>query len=241
MDDFNSKGYVGVSDLNEGGLSEDEALKRLSKFGLNEIKGKKPNYLLLFFKKFTGPVELLLWAVMFLSFFLGNLRDFYIILALLVFNSIVSFFEEYRADRSLEALKQRLAPTARVLRNGVWREIPASNLVPGDVIRVRAGDIVPADVKIFTEGSVEADDSVITGESMPKSKGSGEVLFDGSVVRRGEASCFVVGTGFNTVYGKTAKLVENANPRSHLQDAIMNIIKWLVLVDSFIVVEFLLL
>ncbi len=218
------------------GLTEDEAGRRLSEYGFNEIKAKKPNYLLLFFKKFTGPVELLLWAVMFLSFFLGNLRDFYIILALLVFNSIVSFFEEFRADRSMEALKQRLAPTARVLRSGVWKEVQAKSIVPGDVIRVRTGDIVPADVKIFTSGEVEADDSVITGESMPKSKGVGEVLFDGSVVRRGEASCFVVGTGFNTLYGKTAKLVESASPRSHLQDAIMNIIKWLVLVDSFIIV-----
>ncbi len=222
--------------FDEKGLSEEDAGIKLKKYGFNEIKTEKPNYLLLFAKKFTGPVELLLWAVMILSFFLGNMRDFYIILALLIFNAIISFFEEYRADKSMEALKERLAPTARVLRSGEWKEIPARMLVPGDVIRVRAGDIIPADAKIFTNGEVEADDSVITGESLPKTKGNGDVLYNGSIARKGEASCVVVGTGYETLYGKTAKLVERARPRSHLQDAIMNIIKYLVLADSVIVV-----
>jgi len=231
-----SKSVEGVEiEYNATGLTEEEALKRLSQYGYNEIKAEKPSYLLLFVKKFSGPVELLLWAVMILSYFLGNIRDFYIILALLVFNAVVSFFEEYKADRSMEALKQRLAPTARVLRSGEWKEMQARSIVPGDVIRVRVGDIVPADARIIESEGVEADDSVITGESLPKQKEVGGVLYSGSVIKRGEATCVVTATGFNTFYGKTAKLVETAKPKSHLQEAIMRIIKYLVLSDLVIV------
>jgi H+-transporting ATPase len=205
-------------------------------YGYNEIKSEKQNYFLLFIKKFSGPVELLLWAVMILSYFLGNIKDFYIILALLIFNAIISFFEEYKADQSMEALKQRLAPTARVLRSGEWKEIQARNIVPGDVIRVRMGDIVSADAKIIESEGVEADDSVITGESLPKPKEVNDILYNGSLIKRGEATCVVTGTGYNTLYGKTAKLVAIAKPKSHLQEAIMKIIKYLVLSDFIIII-----
>ncbi len=217
------------------GLSAIEAEKRLSELGYNEIKERKHSPLLLFVKKFYGPVPLLLIVVLLLSYALGHFADFYIILALLIFNAVISFLEEYRADKSIELLKQRLSPTSRVLRSGRWILISSRNLVQGDIVRVRSGDIIPADSKILESEAMEADESAITGESLPVDKNQGDILYEGSVAKRGEATCVVIGTGASTLYGKTATLVENAKPKYHTQEIIMGIMRYLIIADIIVI------
>ncbi len=217
------------------GLTSKEAAGLIAKYGYNEIKSKKKSPYLLLLTKFYGPVQLLLWLVAALSYATGRADDFYIIISLLMFNAVVGFLEEYRADRSVEALKSMMASTARVLRDGGWGTIQAKLLVPGDVIRVRQGDIVPADASIVECELLEADESILTGESLFVDKEKGNALYQGSVVKRGEATCIVTGTGYNTKYGMTEKLVQVANPSSHLEETILKLVKYLVAGDSIIV------
>ncbi len=217
------------------GLSDEEAKKRIEQYGYNEITAKKRNPVLVFLSKFFGPIPLLLWIVIVLSYILGHMADFYIILALLFFNAIVSFLEEYKADRSVELLKEKLRIEARVLRSGKWTLVPSREIVPGDVIRLRLGDIVPADAKLTEAESVEADESVLTGEAMPKSKKVGDTVYAGSAIRRGEATATVTATGYSSYYGKTAKLVEEAKPELHLEKVIMRIVKYLIIADAFVI------
>ncbi len=219
----------------ENGLSKEDASKRISEYGYNEFKEKKQNFYLLFLKKFYGPVQLLLWLIIIISYILNHMHTFYIVIALLLFNAIVGFFEEYKADKSVESLKQRLSPNARVKRSGKWVEIPTRMLVPGDIIRIRLGDIIPADSKVIEGESLETDESIINGESLPKNKGLNDILYEGSTIKRGEATAIVIGTGYNTFYGKTAELVQHASPKSHLETAIMGIVKYLILGDIFII------
>ncbi|MGC9037828.1 MAG: plasma-membrane proton-efflux P-type ATPase, partial [Candidatus Micrarchaeia archaeon] len=218
------------------GLSKEEASKRLAKYGYNEIKEKKKNPLLIFLGKFFGPIPLILWAIILLSYILHHIIDLYVVLTLLIFNAIVSFAEEYKADKSLELLRQRLTINARVLRSGTWSLIPSRELVIGDIVRIRLGDIVPADVKIIESEGLECDESELTGESLPVAKKDGDIAYAGSLVKRGEASCIVINTGENTYFGKTAELVKTARPKSHLEMLILDIIKYLIAIDIIIVV-----
>ena len=218
------------------GLSEQEAAKNIEKYGYNEIREEKENYPLMFLKKFAGPVPLLLIVVIVISYILRNFNDMYIILALLFFNTIIAFYEEYRADLSIQALKQRLRSNARVLRSGSWKEVSSRDIVPGDIIRIRFGDIIPADVKIIDCDYLEIDESVITGESLPIAKKESEVAYAGAVVKVGEATCLVVRTREGTSYGRIATLMESAKPKHHLQGTIMHIVKYLVLIDIAIIV-----
>ncbi|MGC8662496.1 MAG: plasma-membrane proton-efflux P-type ATPase [Candidatus Micrarchaeia archaeon] len=220
----------------KNGLSNEEASVRLAKYGYNEIKEKKKNPVLLFLGKLFGPIPLILWAIMFLSYILHHIIDFYVVFSLLIFNAIVSFAEEYKADHSLELLKQRLSINARVLRSGTWSLIPSRELVTGDILRIRLGDIVPADVKIIETEDLECDESELTGESLPVAKKNGDIVYAGSLVKRGEASCIVVNTGENTYFGKTAELVKTAKPKSHLELLILNIVKYLMAIDIIIVI-----
>ncbi|MEM3282089.1 MAG: plasma-membrane proton-efflux P-type ATPase, partial [Candidatus Micrarchaeaceae archaeon] len=213
------------------GLTREEARERLEKYGYNEIKEKKKNMALLFLGKFSGPIPILLWIVVLLTYVLHHFVELYVVLALLVFNATVSFAEEYKADTSMDLLKQRLSVNARVLRSSEWQVIEARYLVPGDIIRLRAGDIVPADVKIIEQEGLESNESVLTGESMPVQKGDGSIAYASSIVTRGEATCVVIGTGANTYFGKTAELVNTAKPKLHLEATIMSIVKYLVVAD----------
>jgi H+-transporting ATPase len=219
------------------GLSSNDVSKRLAQYGYNEIEEKKQSYMLLFISKFFGPIPIVLWIIIILSYVLHHIADFYVVLALLVFNAIVSFAEEYKADKSIEMLKERLSVNARALRNGAWTIVPSRDLVVGDVIRIRLGDIVPADAKIIESDSLECDESELTGESMPVAKSKGDIVYTGSTSKRGEATCLVVGTGSGTYFGKTAKLVESARPKSNLERMIMRIMKYLVEIDILVVIS----
>ena len=217
------------------GLSSSEVEKRLVQYGPNEISEKKVNPLLKFLGYFWGPIPWMIEAAVLMSAIIGHWEDFGIILSLLLLNAAVGFWQENKADNAIELLKQKLAPTARVLRDGKWVQKPSRELVPGDVVRVRLGDIVPADVKLIEGEYLQADESALTGESLPVEKHVEDVAYSGSVVRQGEMDALVVTTGMNTYFGKTTKLVEEAGTQSHFQKAITKIGDYLIAIAGFLV------
>jgi len=146
--------------------------------------------------------------------------DFFIIFLLLLTNAVVGFWEEHTAGNAIEALKAKLAINARVKRDGKWINPPARELVPGDIIRMRLGDIVPADARLLDGDPVEVDQSALTGESLPAERKSGDAVFSGSIIRQGEIGAMVYATGTNTYFGKTAQLVQEAHTVSHFQKAV---------------------
>ena len=167
-------------------------------------------------------------AAVILSGVVRHWLDFFIILLLLCSNAVVGFWEEHQAGNAIEALKAKLAITARVRRDGKWATPAARELVPGDVIRVRLGDIVPADARLLEGDSVEVDQSALTGESLPATANAGDAVFSGSIIRQGEVDAMVYATGANTYFGKTAQLVQEAHTVSHFQKAVLKIGDYLI-------------
>ncbi len=217
------------------GLSQTEAKKRLSQYGLNEIAEKKTNELLKFLSYFWGPIPWMIEAAVILSAVAQHWPDFGIILVLLVANAFVGFWEEHQAGNAIAALKATLAIKARVIRDGKWVTPAARELVPGDVIRVRLGDIVPADARLLDGDPVEVDQSALTGESLPATRKSGEAIFSGSIIRQGEIGAMVYATGANTYFGKTAELVQGAETVSHFQRAVLKIGDYLIVLAVVLV------
>jgi len=217
------------------GLSQTEAQKRLAQYGPNEIAEKKENALLKFLAYFWGPIPWMIEGAVVLSAAVQHWPDFFIILILLVSNALVGFLEEHQAGNAIAALKARLAINARVKRDGKWGTSLARELVPGDVIRVRLGDIVPADARILGGDPVEVDQSALTGESLPATRQSGETLYSGSIIRQGEADSMVYATGANTYFGKTAQLVGEARTTSHFQHAVLKIGDYLIILAVVLV------
>ena len=170
--------------------------------GYNEVAEKKEHPVLKFLGKFWGISAWMLELIMVLSVVLGNYSDLAVVGALLVVNAVLSFMQERRAAGVVETLRKRLQVSARVRRDSSWQVIPARELVPGDIVRVRPGDIIPADVKLLT-GTLSVDQSALTGESKDADKAPGEVLSSGSVVRRGEGNGVVMLTGAKTYFGRT--------------------------------------
>ena len=211
------------------GLSQAEAQKRLAQYGPNEIEEKKTNPFLKFLSYFWGPIPWMIEVAVILSGVVGHWPDFFIILLLLVANAVVGFWEEQEAGNAIAALKAKLAINARVKRDGKWITSPARELVPGDVIRVRLGDIVPADARLLAGDPVEVDQSALTGESLPAERKSGEAVFSGSIIRQGEIDALVYATGANTYFGKTAQLVQEAHTVSHFQRAVLKIGNYLII------------
>jgi H+-transporting ATPase len=211
------------------GLTQAEAEKRLTQYGPNEIEEKKTNLLLKFLSYFWGPIPWMIEAAVILSGVVGHWPDFFIILVLLVSNAVVGFWEEHEAGNAIEALKAKLAIKARVKRDGKWINPAARELVPGDVIRLRLGDIVPADARLLDGDEVEVDQSALTGESLPATRKPGEAVFSGSIIRQGEIGALVYATGSNTYFGKTAQLVETAHTVSHFQKAVLKIGNYLII------------
>ena len=211
------------------GLSQAEATKRLAQYGPNEIEEKKTNEFLKFLTYFWGPIPWMIEVAVVLSGVLRHWPDFFIILVLLFANAMVGFFEEHSAGKAIDALKAQLAVKARVQRDGKWSTPPARDLVPGDVIRMRLGDVVPADARLLDGDPVEVDESALTGESLPAERKPGDAVFSGSIIRQGEIGAMVYGTGANTYFGKTAELVQDVQTVSHFQKAVLRIGKFLIL------------
>src|SRR5476651_2224631 len=188
------------------GLSDVEAQKRLTQYGPNELTEKKTNLFLKFLSYFWGPIPWMIEVAVILSAVVRHWPDFFIILLLLVANAVVGFWEEREAGNAIAALKVKLAIKALVKRDGKWITPPARELVPGDVIRLRLGDIVPADARLLAGDEVAVDQSALTGESLPATRKPGEAVFSGSIVRQGEIGALVYATGTKTYFGKTAQL-----------------------------------
>ena len=213
---------------NKDGLSSSEAEKRLQQYGANEIQEKKVNPLLKFLRYFWGPIPWMIEAAVIMSAAIQRWPDFAIILTLLMVNAIVGSWQEHKAGNAIELLKKRLALKARVLRDRKWQETPAEKLVPGDIVRLRLGDIIPADVKLIDGDYLLTDESTLTGESLPVEKHLSDIGYASSIVKQGEMNALVVNTAANTFFGKTAKLVEIAKTPSHFQKAISKIGDYLI-------------
>ena len=211
------------------GLSQAEATKRLADYGPNEIAEHKTNPLLKFLSYFWGPIPWMIEIAVILSGAVGHWPDFFIILLLLLANGVVGYTEERQAGNAIDALKAKLAINARVIRDGEWVTPPARDLVPGDVIRLRLGDIIPADARLLDGDEVEVDQSALTGESLPATCTPGDAVFSGSIIRRGEIGAMVYATGTNTYFGKTADLVQDAHSVSHFQRAVLKIGNYLII------------
>jgi H+-transporting ATPase len=230
------RGIIRMSILHHelAGLTSGEAKARLAQYGYNEVSEAKPSPLLALLHKFWAPIPWMLEATIALMLLTARYLDAAIIGFLLVFNIIMSFLQEGRAEQTLALLRKRLTINARALRDGRWRQIAARELVPGDVIHIRMGDVIPADAAIH-EGTLIVDESPLTGESVPVEKGVGETLYAGAIVRQGEATGTVTATGAKTSFGKTTELVKTARAVSHLETIILEIVKYLVIIDVLLV------
>ena len=217
------------------GLSQTEAEKRLTQYGSNELEQKKTNPLLKFLSYFWGPIPWMIEVAVILSAAARHWPDFGIILVLLLANAVVGFWEEHQAGNAIAALKATLAIKARVKRDGKWTTLAERDLVPGDVIRVRMGDIVPADARLLDGDAVEVDQSALTGESLPATRKSREAVFSGSIVRQGEIDALVYATGAKTYFGKTAELVQGADTVRHFQRAVLKIGNYLIILAVVLV------
>jgi H+-transporting ATPase len=217
------------------GLSEAEAKKRLTQYGPNEIAEKKTNALLKFLGYFWGPIPWMIEVAVILSAIVRHWPDFFIILVLLLANATIGFWEEREAGNAIDALKARLAIKARVKRDGKWVTPPAKDLVPGDAVRLRLGDIVPADARLLDGDEISVDQSALTGESLPITRNPGDAVFSGSIIRRGEIDALVYATGGKTYFGRTAELVETAVTVSHFQKAVLKIGDFLIVLALIMV------
>jgi H+-transporting ATPase len=217
------------------GLTGAEARLRIVKHGPNVVAAEAPPRWRTFVAKFWAPIPWMLEAAILLQIGLGEYVEAAVIGGLLVFNAVLGFFQEGRAGAALAALKQRLAPTALVRRDGAWVRLPASELVPGDAVRLPLGAQVPADATLVS-GAVLVDQSMLTGESVPVDANPGNPVYAGSLVRRGQAIAEVTATGSRTYFGRTAELVRAAHARSTEQAAIFAATRNLALVNGTVAV-----
>jgi H+-transporting ATPase len=218
------------------GLSAEEATHRLSQYGYNELVEEKTSPLRKLLSFFWGPIPWMIEIAAILSLVVRHWADFAIIFALLVVNALVGFWEEYQAGNTIAALKARLALRARARRGGAWTNIPARELVPGDIIRVRLGDIVPADSRLLEGDPLQIDQSALTGESLPVTGKPGDAIYSGSAIKQGESDALVYATGKNTFFGRTARLVETAHTVSHFQRAVLKIGDYLIVMALALVI-----
>jgi H+-transporting ATPase len=210
------------------GLSSADAKSRLEKTGPNAIEEKRENPLLKFLGYFWGPLPWMVEAPAAMAFVIRDWVDFSIILFMLVFNGVLGFWEESAASNALSALKSSLALTAKALRDLVWGDVPPSGLVPGDIVRIRLGDVVPADGVLLDGDYLDVDQAALTGESLAVTKNRGDIVYSGSIVKKGEMTLVVTATGSNTFFGRTAKLVATAGAKSHFQQAVVGIGNFLI-------------
>jgi len=213
----------------DAGLAAAEVDVRRKEHGYNEVAVQKEHPVRQFLGKFWGISAWMLELIIILSALLGNYSDLVVVSTLLVFNAVLGFAQEHRAAGVVAALRKRLQVNARVLRDAGWRAVPARELVPGDIVRVRPGDIVPADVKLLT-GALSIDQSALTGESKDADKAPGDVLSSGAVVRRGEGNGVVLLTGAQTYFGRTTQLVQQAQPKLHIEAVVAKVVRWLFVI-----------
>jgi H+-transporting ATPase len=214
------------------GLTRADAKARLEKYGRNELVDKEVSDLQKFLRFFWGPIAWMIEAAALLSLLMGHWPDLAIIMVLLLYNAISGFWQERKASNALAALKAGLAPKATALRNGQFSSIDAAEVVPGDVVRIKLGEVVPADVRFIDGDYISIDQAALTGESLPVSKKIGDEGYSGSIAKKGEMNAVVIGTGNNTFFGRTASLVASAGGgASHSQQATTQIGNFLIFVS----------
>jgi len=218
------------------GLSTQEAEARIQKYGRNELVEEGESPLLMFLSYFRGTIPFMIIAAAAVSAVLHHYPTLIIILVLLFLNAVVGFREERQAGNAIEALKKELAVQATVKRDGKWTDLKAAGIVPGDIIRLRIGNVIPADAKLLEGDPVQVDQAALTGESLPVERKPGDAVFSGSILKQGEIDAVVYATGTATFYGKTAQLVQSAKTKSHLQLAIMKIADYLLLIAVILAV-----
>ncbi len=217
--------------MTQTGLSGKEAAERLKEYGPNEIPEKRKNFLLKTLKWLVSPIALMLAGAALLSLWGGKIFDFYFIVILLVLNYAVSTWQEHKADNAIQKLKEHLAIKAKVLRDGAWILIPSREIVPGDVLELTVGDLVPADAVLFETNNLTANEAALTGESLPKEKRVGDDVFSGTFITTGIGRANVLSTGAKTAFGRTINLVQNVKRRSILERDILTISKFLTAVS----------
>jgi H+-transporting ATPase len=211
------------------GLSQEEAAARLKKDGPNAINEVHINPIKRFFKFLWGPIAWMIEIAGILSAVVRHWEDFVMIFFMLALNAVVGFWEEFKADNEIEALKKHLALNCRVLRSGKWSDVPSKNLVLGDIVMIKLGNVVPADVKLVDGDYLSIDQSALTGESLPVDKKKNDIAYLGSIVRMGQMNGLVTATGMNTLFGHAAKLTESVKAVSHFQKAVIKIGNFLIL------------
>jgi H+-transporting ATPase len=220
---------LGLLETSIDGLTDSVVRQRLQRFGFNEVTEKKENPAAQFLKRYWGPMPWLLELAIVLGIVVKHYLEAGIIFALLTINSVIGQIQSRGSQRALEALKKRLAAKAQVLRDGKWMTVDAREIVPGDIMSLGLGQIVPADAKLMT-GHLSVDQSVLTGESLPVDVQESAVIYSGSVARSGEAKCVVVNTGQNTYFGKTAELIKIAKPKSHQEQIMLSVVRYMMFV-----------
>ena len=214
----------------EHGLTQEEAASRLKKDGPNAIEEKRISPLKRLLTFLWGPIPWMIEIAAVLSAVVRHWEDFIIIFFMLALNAVVGFWEEFKADNEIEALKKNLALRSRVLRDGKWSDLEAKSLVSGDIVMVKLGNVIPADLKLVDGDYLSIDQSALTGESLPVDKKKNDVAYSGSIVRMGQMNGLVIATGMNTLFGRTARLVESVKTVSHFQKAVLKIGNFLILI-----------
>lgn len=217
------------------GLTSTEAAERLRQFGRNMLAEARPSELAALLRKFWGLIPWMLEIAIIMDVILGRWVEAAVIATLLIFNGLMGFAQERRAVGVLSLLRQRLTVNARVRRDGSWQVLPSAEIVPGDLVRLRVGDVVPADIRL-TDGEILLDQSVLTGESLPVEHRAGSTTYSGSLVRRGEATGEVMATGTRTYYGQTAELVRVAEAPPRLERFVVAIAKYIAALDVLLAV-----
>ena len=217
--------------FDQKGLSSTEATRRLEKYGLNEIPDKEESLFRRIFRRFWGPIPWMIEIAAILSVLVKKWEDFSIITVMLLTNAILDFYQESKALNAIKALKKTLAQSSLVLRDGKWGEIDAKELVTGDIVKIKIGDIVPADIQLVQGDYILADQSALTGESLPVTKNLGDEVYSNAIVKKGEMIGKVTKTGLDTYFGKTVKLVAKAQKeqKSHFQNMVVKVGNFLIL------------
>ena len=218
------------------GLSNARAQTRLDFYGPNAIQEKRQSPWLKFLSYFWGPIAWMIEIAAILSAVVHNYEDLTIILIMLFFNAIVGFWQEYQAGNAIEQLKKNLALKARVFRDSEWMTLDASELVPGDIVKIRLGDVIPADIFLLEGDYLTVDQSALTGESLPVDKHIGDLIYASSIAKQGETTGVVTSTGAHTFFGKTAKLVGSAKSISHFKKAVIHIGDYLIFISLALVI-----
>ncbi|HDK37500.1 MAG TPA: metal-transporting ATPase, partial [Thiolapillus brandeum] len=220
------------------GLSSEEVSERQQQFGFNRLETKEESWLVRLGKRFWGPIPWMIEVAAILSASVQRWEDFTIIMVMLMVNAFVDFYQESKALNAIEVLKQKLALQSLVKRDGKWQQLPADELVPGDIIKIKIGDIVPADIRLLGGGDyVQIDQSALTGESLPVEKKAGDETYANTVVKQGEMVAVVTGTGLNTFFGKTVGLVAKAQMegRSHFKRMVIKVGNFLILLTMVMI------